>query len=208
MSASRLELRATWSNLLFLPKPQLDKLNQVAARFRQVSSEHLDGKGQGSGGSVLFEGAGSDAKRMAAETLAKELDLDLYRIDLSTLASKFIGETEKNLRSLFDAAVDGGIILFFDEADALFGKRTQVEDSHDRFSNNETSYLLTHMDLCKGLAILASNQKEEIDEVFLQRFSQVIQFPEPEPEKRKTFWKRIFSRLSLRSIWRRRNRRR
>ncbi len=202
-SASYVQLRATWTDLSFLPQPQLDKLNEVAARVRQTSIEDLDDsvKEGGSSGSVLFEGASTDARRITAETLARELDFDLYRIDLSTMVNKFIGESEKNLKRVFDAASDGGMILLFDEADALFGKRTEVKDSHDRFSNNEISYLLERMELFKGVAILATNRREGVDEDFMGRFSHVVQFSVSERKKRKSFWRRMFSRSSLRGLW-------
>ena len=114
---------------------------------------------RGLGISALFAGESGTGKTMAAEVIADELGLDLYRIDLSAVVSKYIGETEKNLRRLFDAAEDGGAILFFDEADALFGKRSEVKDSHDRYANIEINYLLQRMEAYRGLAILATNMK-------------------------------------------------
>ena len=116
---------------------------------------------------------------MAAEVLAHDLRLDLYRIDLSAVVSKYIGETEKNLRRLFDAAEDGGAILFFDEADALFGKRREVKDSHDRYANIEINYLLQRMESYRGLAILATNMKAALDPAFLRRLRFVVNFPFP-----------------------------
>ena len=121
---------------------------------------------------------------MAAEVLAHELGLDLYRIDLSAVVSKYIGETEKNLRRLFDAAEDGGAILFFDEADALFGKRSEVKDSHDRYANIEVNYLLQRMEAYRGLAILATNMKDALDPAFLRRLRFVVDFPFPGPAER------------------------
>ena len=114
---------------------------------------------RGLGISVLFAGESGTGKTMAAEVIANDLRLLLYRIDLSAVVSKYIGETEKNLRRLFDAAEDGGAILFFDEADALFGKRSEVKDSHDRYANIEINYLLQRMESYRGLAILATNMK-------------------------------------------------
>ena len=116
---------------------------------------------------------------MAAEVLANELRLDLYRIDLSAVVSKYIGETEKNLRRVFDAAEDGGAILFFDEADALFGKRSEVKDSHDRYANIEINYLLQRMEAYRGLAILATNMKSALDTAFMRRLRFVVNFPFP-----------------------------
>jgi SpoVK/Ycf46/Vps4 family AAA+-type ATPase len=129
---------------------------------------------------------------MAAEVLAHELRLDLYRIDLSQVVSKYIGETEKNLRKVFDAAEAGGAILLFDEADALFGKRSEVKDSHDRYANIEVSYLLQRMEAYRGLAILTTNMKSAIDIAFLRRIRFVLQFPFPAITQRIEIWRRIF----------------
>ena len=129
---------------------------------------------------------------MAAEVLANELRLDLYRIDLSAVVSKYIGETEKNLRRVFDAAEDGGAILFFDEADALFGKRSEVKDSHDRYANIEVNYLLQRMEAYRGLAILATNMKSALDTAFLRRLRFVVDFPFPGVAERRAIWQRAF----------------
>ena len=129
---------------------------------------------------------------MAAEVLAGELRLDLYRIDLAGVVSKYIGETEKNLRRVFDAAEDGGAILLFDEADALFGKRSEVKDSHDRYANIEVSYLLQRMEAYRGLAILTTNLKSALDPAFLRRIRFVVQFPFPDAPHRAEIWRRIF----------------
>jgi SpoVK/Ycf46/Vps4 family AAA+-type ATPase len=129
---------------------------------------------------------------MAAEVLAQELRLDLYRIDLSQVVNKYIGETEKNLRRVFDAAEDGGAILLFDEADALFGKRSEVKDSHDRYANIEVSYLLQRMEAYRGLAILTTNMKEALDTSFLRRIRFVVQFPFPDAAQRSGIWRRVF----------------
>src|SRR5689334_24301841 len=119
---------------------------------------------------------------MAAEVLANELRLDLYRIDLSQVVSKYIGETEKNLRAVFDAAEDSGAILLFDEADALFGKRSEVKDSHDRYANIEVSYLLQRMEAYRGLAILTTNLKSALDSSFQRRLRFIVNFPFPDAE--------------------------
>ena len=116
---------------------------------------------------------------MAAEVLASELALDLYRIDLSAVVSKYIGETEKNLRRVFDAAEGGGAVLLFDEADALFGKRSEVKDSHDRYANIEVSYLLQRMEAYRGLAILTTNREAALDSAFLRRLRFVVRLPVP-----------------------------
>ena len=129
---------------------------------------------------------------MAAEVLANELHLDLYRIDLSAVVSKYIGETEKNLARVFDAAEDSGIILLFDEADALFGKRSEVKDSHDRYANIEVSYLLQRMEAYRGLAILTSNQKAALDTAFNRRLRFLVNFPFPEAGEREAIWRRVF----------------
>ena len=129
---------------------------------------------------------------MAAEVLANSCQLDLYRIDLSTVVSKYIGETEKNLRRIFDAAETGGVILLFDEADALFGQRSEVKDSHDRHANIEVSYLLQRMEAYQGLAILTSNMKNALDPAFLRRIRFMAQFPFPDAAARAEIWRRIF----------------
>ena len=129
---------------------------------------------------------------MAAEVLASELRLDLYRIDLSQVVSKYIGETEKNLRRVFDAAEDGGAILLFDEADALFGKRSEVKDSHDRYANIEVSYLLQRMEAYRGLAILTTNRRDALDAAFLRRIRFVVQFPFPGRGGAAEIWRRVF----------------
>jgi SpoVK/Ycf46/Vps4 family AAA+-type ATPase len=126
--------------------------------------------------------------------LANELSLDLYRIDLSQVVSKYIGETEKNLRRVFDAAEEGGAILLFDEADALFGKRSEVKDSHDRYANIEVSYLLQRMEDYRGLAILTTNMKSALDTAFLRRIRFIVQFPFPDAAQRAEIWRRIFPR--------------
>ena len=129
---------------------------------------------------------------LAAEVIAGDLELDLYRIDLSGVISKYIGETEKNLKAVFDAAEASGAVLFFDEADALFGKRSEVKDSHDRYANIEVSYLLQRMEAYRGLAVLTTNMKEAIDGAFLRRLRFVVQFPFPDAAQRAEIWRRIF----------------
>ena len=129
---------------------------------------------------------------MAAEVLANELNLDLYGIDLSSVVSKYIGETEKNLRRVFDAAEEGGVILLFDEADSLFGKRSEVKDSHDRYANIEVSYLLQRMESYRGLAILTTNMQNALDTAFLRRIRFIVQFPFPDVAQRTEIWRRSF----------------
>ena len=146
---------------------------------------------RGRGISALFTGPPGTGKTMAAEIIAAHLDLDLYRIDLASVVSKYIGETEKNLRGVFDAAERGGSILFFDEADALFSKRTEVKDSHDRYANIETNYLLQRMEEYPGLAILATNRKADLDPAFLRRIRFLVAFPHPNPDARLLIWKTV-----------------
>jgi SpoVK/Ycf46/Vps4 family AAA+-type ATPase len=147
---------------------------------------------RGLGISSMFAGSSGTGKTMAAEVLANVLHLDLYRIDLSSVISKYIGETEKNLRRVFDAAEDGGAILFFDEADALFGKRSEVKDSHDRYANIEINYLLQRMESYRGLAVLATNMRSALDPAFLRRIRFVVNFPFPDFGYREQIWRRVF----------------
>ena len=126
---------------------------------------------------VLFGDPPGTGKTMAAEVLARELNPPLYRIDLSQVVNKYIGETEKNLKALVDACEACDLVLLFDEADALFGRRTQVKDAHDRYANLEVSYLLSRMETVKGLTILATNHKEEFDEAFVRQLRYIVDFP-------------------------------
>jgi hypothetical protein len=194
--AQRIEPAATWQDLV-LPETAQQGLREIAAHVRRRATVYdtwgFAGKGaRGLGISALFAGASGTGKTMAAEVLAGELGLDLYRIDLSQIVNKYIGETEKNLRRVFDAAEDGGAILFFDEADALFGKRSEVKDSHDRYANIEINYLLQRMELYRGLAVLATNMKSALDPAFLRRIRFVINFPFPDATQRVEIWRRIF----------------
>jgi hypothetical protein len=194
--AQRIDPRATWSEIV-LPAPQFAILREIAAHVRQRAKVYetwgfAQKCARGLGISALFTGASGTGKTLAAEVLANELCLDLYRIDLSQVVSKYIGETEKNLRRVFDAAEEGGAILLFDEADALFGKRSEVKDSHDRYANIEISYLLQRMEAYRGLAILTTNMKEAIDSAFLRRIRFMVQFPFPDLAAREEIWQRIF----------------
>jgi hypothetical protein len=144
-----------------------------------------------SGIAALFAGPPGTGKTMGAETLASKLELPMYRIDLSQVVNKYIGETEKNLKRLFDAADVSDVILFFDEADSLFGRRTEVRDAHDRYANLEISYLLERMERFKGVAILATNRKKDLDEAFLRRLRFIIDFPPPGMEQRKEIWLQV-----------------
>ncbi|HEX3250332.1 MAG TPA: ATP-binding protein [Pyrinomonadaceae bacterium] len=194
--AQRIVPAAAWGDLV-LPDSQSRSLREISAHVRQRARVHGDwgfaAKGErGLGISALFAGTSGTGKTMAAEVLANELRLDLYRIDLSQVVSKYIGETEKNLRRVFDAAEDGGAVLLFDEADALFGKRSEVKDSHDRYANIEVSYLLQRMEAYRGLAILTTNLKTAVDTAFLRRLRFVIEFPFPDATHRAEIWRRIF----------------
>ena len=194
--AQRIEPSASWDDLI-LPEAQRQILREMASHVRQRATVYerwgFSAKGlRGLGISALFAGASGTGKTMAAEVLAGELRLDLYRIDLSSVVSKYIGETEKNLRRVFDAAELGGAILLFDEADALFGKRSEVKDSHDRYANIEVSYLLQRMEEYRGLAILTTNIKSALDTAFLRRIRFVVQFPFPDAAQRAEIWRRIF----------------
>jgi hypothetical protein len=194
--AQRIEPAAGWDDLI-LPAPQLQTLRDVALHVRQRATVYetwgFAAKGaRGLGISALFAGVSGTGKTMAAEVLANELRLDLYRIDLSAVVSKYIGETEKNLRRVFDAAEEGGAILLFDEADALFGKRSEVKDSHDRYANIEVSYLLQRMEAYRGLAILTTNLKSALDTAFLRRIRFIVHFPFPDAAQRAEIWRRIF----------------
>jgi hypothetical protein len=194
--AQRIEPVARWDDLV-LPERELETLREIAAHVRNRTTVHetwgfAAAGGRGLGVTALFTGPSGTGKTMAAELLARELDLDLYRIDLSRVVSKYIGETEKNLRRVFDAAENGGVILLFDEADALFGKRTEVKDSHDRYANIEVGYLLQRMEAYSGLAILTTNAKDALDTAFLRRLRFVVRFPFPDAAQRAEIWRRIF----------------
>ena len=194
--AQRLDPEATLADLV-LPQAQLEQLRQIVAQVRRRGTVYAEWgfaakSSRGLGISALFAGASGTGKTMAAEALARALDLDLYRIDLSGVVSKYIGETEKNLRRVFDAAETGGAVLLFDEADALFGKRAEVKDSHDRYANIEVSYLLQRMESYRGLAILTTNLKDSLDPAFLRRLRFVVSFPFPDLAARTEIWERIF----------------
>ena len=186
----------TWDDIV-LPDDLLKHLRELAA---QVAHRHqvyeIWGFGarlsRGRGISALFAGPSGTGKTMAAEILANALRLDLYRIDLAGVVSKYIGETEKNLKQVFDAAEQSGAILLFDEADALFGKRTEVKDSHDRYANIEVNYLLQRMEDYRGLAILATNRKSLLDTAFLRRLRFLLDFPFPDLASRRRIWEKVF----------------
>jgi hypothetical protein len=183
-------------NDLVLPTKQTAQLQAIIHAMQTLSVvHHRWGTAQvwnESGLSVLFCGPPGTGKTMSAEILSNELNLPMFRIDLSQVINKYIGETEKNLRRIFDASELQDCILFFDEADALFGKRTEVKDAHDRFANIEISYLLERMERFKGLAILATNRRKDLDEAFMRRLRYLIEFPVPEIAERKRIWANVF----------------
>ena len=180
---------------LILPHKQLLQFEEQLNAMQSLTEVHyLWGTAMAwneSGISVLFAGPPGTGKTMAAEIMAIRLNLPMYRIDLSQVVNKYIGETEKNLKRIFDAADVSDMILFFDEADSLFGRRTEVSDAHDRYANLEISYLLERMERFKGLAILATNRKKDLDEAFLRRLRYIIDFPLPDEEQRKQIWQQV-----------------
>ena len=196
----RIEPAAGWDDLI-LPEAQKNILRQIAAHAKHRLTVYQQwgfaAKGaRGLGISALFAGESGTGKTMAAEVLANQLHLDLYRIDLASVVSKYIGDTEKNLRRVFDAAEESGAILLFDEADALFGKRSEVRDSHDRYANIEVSYLLQRMEAYRGLAILTTNMKSALDVAFQRRLTFVVQFPFPDQQHRELIWRGVFPRAT------------
>lgn len=180
---------------VILPHKQTQQLKEINKAMTSITDVHYNwGTAQvwnESGISVLFAGPPGTGKTMAAEVLAIKLNLPIYRIDLSQVVNKYIGETEKNLKRLFDVADMADLILFFDEADSLFGQRTEVKDAHDRYANLEISYLLERMERFKGVAILATNRKKDLDEAFLRRLRYIVDFPLPEVEQRKRIWRQL-----------------
>ena len=194
--AQRIEAIAQWEDLV-LPDQPHRVLRSIASQVRQRHRVYeewgfAEKSARGLGMTALFAGASGTGKTMAAEVLARELRLDLYRIDLARVVSKYIGETEKNLGQLFDAAEGSAAILLFDEADALFGKRSDVKDSHDRYANIEVSYLLQRMESYRGLAILTTNMRSAIDAAFVRRIRFIVQFPFPDAQHRAAIWRASF----------------
>ena len=194
--AQRIETLADWDALV-IAGPERALLRQIAAQVRGRMRVYEDWgfartMNRGKGLTALFAGESGTGKTMAAEVIANDLRLNLYRIDLSAVVSKYIGETEKNLRRVFDAAEDGGAILFFDEADALFGKRSEVKDSHDRYANIEVNYLLQRMEAYGGLAILATNMKSALDPALIRRLRFIVNFAFPGAAERKRIWEKVF----------------
>ena len=194
--AQHVRARRSWDDLV-LPEEPLEQLRDLCARVRHRTRVHegwgfRDKVGQGDGLTALFAGPPGTGKTMAAQVVARELGHELYTVDLSTVVSKYIGETEKNLSRVFDAAERSNALLFFDEADALFGKRSEVRDARDRFANIEVSYLLQRMEQHEGITILATNMRNNIDAAFLRRLAFVISFPFPNEQTRLRIWEGIW----------------
>jgi SpoVK/Ycf46/Vps4 family AAA+-type ATPase len=178
-----------------LPVDQLTQLQELCQRvalaqrvWRDWGFDRTFSSGQGA--TALFTGPPGTGKTMAAEVIARELGLDLFAIDLSSVISKYIGETEKNLERIFVAASQAYAVLLFDEADALFGKRSEVRDAHDRYANIETSYLLQQMEQYDGIAILTTNLREHLDPAFVRRLQFIVDFPFPDEDHRRRIWQR------------------
>lgn len=194
--AWKIEPRYSWRDIV-LPEDALIQLREicsrVADRHRVFGEWGFDRKlSYGKGVSALFAGPSGTGKTMAAEIIANALELDLYKIDLSGVISKYIGETEKNLDRIFTIAEHANAILFFDEADALFGKRSEVRDSHDRYANIEISYLLQKMEQYEGVAILATNLRQNLDDAFVRRLQFIVEFPFPDEARRRQIWQVLF----------------
>lgn len=194
--AQKIDSFYTWDDIV-LPDDTIAQLSEICQRFtyrhRVLTEWGFDRKlSQGKGISTLFAGPSGTGKTMAAEVIASELGFCLYRIDLSGVVSKYIGETEKNLDHIFTIAEHSNAILFFDEADALFGRRSEVRDSHDRYANIEISYLLQKLEQYESIAILATNLPQNLDESFARRLSFTVYFPFPEEDSRSRIWKGIW----------------
>jgi SpoVK/Ycf46/Vps4 family AAA+-type ATPase len=193
---AKLDPLTTWDDLV-LPDDALAQLHEICQRVAGTETV-LDAWGfgrklaLGKGANALFAGPSGTGKTMSAGIIANELGLDLYKIDLAGVVSKYIGETEKNLDRIFSAAEDANAILFFDEADALFGKRSEVRDSHDRYANIEIAYLLQKMEAFAGVAILASNLHTNLDEAFVRRLAFVVYFPFPDEKERARIWRLVW----------------
>jgi AAA+ superfamily predicted ATPase len=194
--ADKVMAKATWDDLV-LPADAIAQLRELCSRVEhheRVFNEWGFGRklSRGRGTAALFSGGSGTGKTMAAEVIANALGLDLYRIDLARVVNKYIGETEKNLDRVFDAAESANAILFFDEADALFGKRSEVKDAHDRYANIEVSYLLQKMEEYEGVAILASNLPANLDDAFMRRLACAVHFPLPDEAARLDIWQRAW----------------
>lgn len=194
--ARKINPRRKWEDLV-LAAPVKEQLEEICAFVRHKETVYSEWRfdkklSLGKGLNILFAGPSGTGKTLAAEIIAGEVGLDLYKIDLSGIVSKYIGETEKNLKKIFGEAEIGNAILFFDEADALFGKRSEVNDSHDRYANIEVNYLLQQMEEHEGIIILASNYKKNLDDAFIRRLQFAVEFPIPDEAARKEIWIGMF----------------
>ncbi len=194
--ALRIESNATWDDLILPPATEV-MLKEVTAQTRHRHRVYEEwGMGsrsrRGLGIAALFHGPSGTGKTLTAEVIANELEVDLYHVDLSQIVSKYIGETEKNLEKIFAAAERAGALLLFDEADALFGKRSEIRDAHDRYANIEVGYLLQRIEAYDGLVILTTNLKGSLDSAFLRRFRFVVSFPFPDTDDRRRLWQSAF----------------
>jgi SpoVK/Ycf46/Vps4 family AAA+-type ATPase len=195
--ATRISPVYKWDDIVLPPKKK-KQLLEICSYIKNMplvyESWGFEKHSRGKGSTVLFSGPTGTGKTMAAEIIAGELNLDMYKVNLSLVVSKYIGETEKNLNKIFKDAEDGNAVLFFDEADALFGKRSEIKDAHDRYANIEMNYILQKMEEHRGIAIFATNQNKNIDDAFIRRLRFIINFPVPNQEQRLNIWKKVFPR--------------
>ena len=196
--ARRIEPEVGWTDLVLAPGVQRS-LKELTARARHRDQVLVDwrmrkGGGRGRGVTALFAGDSGTGKTMSAEVIAADLGLDLYTVNLATVVDKYVGETEKNLERIFAEAGGVNAVLFFDEADAIFGKRSEVRDAHDRYANIESAYLLQRLETFDGLAVLATNLRANIDEAFTRRLDAIIDFPAPTPDLRAELWRQCLAR--------------
>jgi len=200
--ASLLETKMTWDDLVLSSrtKSQISEIITWIKHGNTLLGDWNMGHKLRPGLRCLFYGPPGTGKTLTASLLGKENCMDVYRVDLSLTISKYIGETEKNLSKIFDMASSHNWILFFDEADALFGKRTQVQDAHDRYANQEVSYLLQRVETFNGIVILATNMKNNIDEAFSRRFESMVQFQMPRPQERSLLWQKGFSEKAHKAL--------
>ena len=195
--ARRIEPAVSWDDIV-LPDKALKQLRELTTRARNRERVLSDwrmrpGGGRGTGVTALFAGDSGTGKTMAAEVIAGDLGLDLYTVNLATVVDKYIGETEKNLERIFTEAARVSAVLLFDEADAIFGKRSEVRDAHDRYANIESAYLLQRMETFDGLAVLATNLRANLDDAFTRRLDIIVDFPLPDEAARLALWQRCFA---------------
>jgi SpoVK/Ycf46/Vps4 family AAA+-type ATPase len=196
LPAHRLETLLEWSDLV-LPPESRDAVDRIADLVRRPAGNAPASDPNGEGAAVLFQGPSGTGKTLAAALVAKAVGRPVWAVDLPAIVSKYIGETEKGLDRIFDAAEAAGAILMFDEADALFGKRSQVKDAHDRYANIEINYLLQRLESFRGLAIFATECPQNIDPAFVRRFRSVVDFPMPDAAARLILWRQALPRTAL-----------